>query len=93
MQLTWLANYEKMEKLILDSNLVAEPDNALKPDIAAQIMTIGMTKGVFTGRLLGDYFWGPHSDWVDARRIINGLDRAWLIAGYAAHFYHAMEET
>ena len=91
-QLTWATNYKKFGELV-HAPLYDNPDLALQPDIAAKIMTIGMTEGGFTGRKLGDYFWGPHADWTDARRIINGLDRAWLIAGYAMHFYHALEEV
>jgi putative chitinase len=89
-QLTWLANYQKVGSLI-GNDLVDNPDLALKPDIAAEILTHGMVGGWFTGRKLGDYFAGARSDWVDARRIINGVDKAALIAGYALHFLHAIE--
>ena len=89
-QLTWLANYQKVGSLI-GVDLVDNPDLALKPDIAAEILTRGMVGGWFTGRKLGDYFAGARSDWVDARRIINGVDKAALIAGYALHFLHAIE--
>jgi hypothetical protein len=89
-QLTWLANYEKAGDLIGD-DLVGNPDLALRPDIAAEIMVRGMTGGWFTGRKLSDYFSGPRSDWIDARQIINGVDRAALVAGYALHFLHAIE--
>jgi putative chitinase len=44
-----------------------------------------MEEGIYTGKRLANYF-GPHvDDPVDARRIINGLDKAQEIAG----FYHA----
>jgi hypothetical protein len=42
-----------------------------------------MKNGVFTSKTLGDYISGNHIDFVNARRIINGTDRAELIAGYA----------
>jgi putative chitinase len=89
-QLTWLANYVNAAKYV-GGDLVAHPDNALKPDIAAKILVWGMTKGWFTGRRLANYFDGTRSDWTDARRIINGVDRAALIAGFALHFLHAIE--
>jgi putative chitinase len=89
-QLTWLANYQKVGSLI-GVDLVNHPELALKPDMAAEILTRGMAGGWFTGRKLGDYFGGARSDWVDARRIINGVDRAALIAGYALHFLDAIE--
>ena len=35
------------------------------------------------GKKLSDYINGSRVDFVDARRIINGMDRAQLIASYA----------
>jgi putative chitinase len=55
--------------------------------IAIKIMFYGMTKGTFTGKMLSDYFNEETEDWVNARKIINGLDKAELIAGYAKDFY------
>ena len=88
-QLTWLANYERAEKAIPGSDLARTPDNALAPTIAAEILVRGMSEGWFTGRKLADYF-GRETDWIGARRIINGLDRAVEIAGYAVHFRRAL---
>jgi putative chitinase len=85
-QLTWEKNYEKMGEL-LDKDLVNDPDQALEPDIAAEIMFKGMTLGTFTGKKLSDYFNDDVTDWIQARRIINKLDRAGEIAGYAKQFH------
>ncbi|WP_337739427.1 hypothetical protein [Agrobacterium vitis] len=49
-----------------------------------------MTEGWFTGRKLSDYFTPSSSDWVNARKIINRLDRAQDIAGYAKAFNSAL---
>ena len=49
-----------------------------------------MTAGWFTGKKLGDYFNGEKTDWRNARRIINALDKADTIAGYAKTFYTAL---
>lgn len=89
-QLTWIKNYQRAEQEIPGSDLVRTPDNALKPDIAAEIMIRGMTEGWFTGKKLADYFNAASCDWVNARRIINGLDKAAQIAAYASHFWHAL---
>jgi putative chitinase len=96
-QETWLANYQHADaKLhilgLLNSHesLVKTPDLALRPDVAAAIMVRGMVEGWFTGKRLADYFLGAHSDWQGARRIINGQDKAALIAGLALQFYHAL---
>lgn len=88
-QLTWKNNY-KRAGVYLGVDLVANPDLALVPEYAAQIMCIGMMDGWFTGKKLGDYFTAQKTDWVNARRIINGTDKADTIAGYARAFYSAL---
>lgn len=90
-QLTGYRNYSVADqKLQLHGELIRNPDLALKDDIAAQIMLFGMTEGWFTGRKLSDYFSETTSAWGDARRIINGTDKASLIAGYGKTFYGAL---
>ena len=43
-----------------------------------------MRKGLFTGKKLSDYISKANGcDYKESRRIINGQDRAALIAGYA----------
>ncbi len=94
-QLTWRTNYKKMETVFgtnLTSNMAAA-DGALDPSLAAKIMFKGMTDGIFTGRKFAQYFNATTEDWVNARRIINGLDCATKIAEYAKGFYAAMSYT
>jgi predicted chitinase len=91
-QLTWKYNYEKMGKQFrLD--LLNHPEKALDLNLAVKIMFYGMTNGSFTGKKLSDYFNSDKSDWVNARKIINGLDKANLIAGYGKQFYAAVSYT
>lgn len=90
-QLTWRSNYEKMGAL-LGIDLVHHPELALRTDHATRIMFEGMTRGLskrgdFTGKSLETYFTAEKSDWKNARRIINGTDKAELIAGYGRQFY------
>lgn len=91
-QLTWKVNYAKAgAKLGVD--LVANPDKAMRPDIAARIMREGMVEGWFTGKALKDYLpaaRGTLGRYTAARRIINGTDKAALIAGYAMQFEAAL---
>src|SRR6185312_10129046 len=87
-QLTGRANYVSAgSKLGVD--LAANPDLALAPDIAAKIIVRGMSEAWFTGKKLSDYINSGHCDFVAARKIINGTDRAVLIAGYANDFLTA----
>jgi hypothetical protein len=89
-QLTWQQNYQKA-KDELGVDFVQHPELALDPTNAANIMIKGMAEGWFTGKKLEDYFDDDTSDWVNARRIINGLDKAQAIAGYGKSFFAAIE--
>ena len=87
-QLTGRRNYaDWANRLGLD--LVREPDLAASPDIASRILIEGMLLGTFTGKKLSDY----RSDFVAARAIVNGSDRAALIAGYAYRFLEAVQNA
>ena len=88
-QLTHKANYERMSREI-GIDLVADPTRAMQTDAAVAILLAGMEKGLFTGKALSDYFVGGRADWVNARRIINGLDRAADVAAYGRAFYNAL---
>jgi hypothetical protein len=88
-QLTWKGNYAKFTD-ILQVDLVHHPERALEADIALRIIYFGMTNGSFTGKELSDYFHGTTQDWNGARRIVNGTDRAALIASYAKRYYAAI---
>ena len=81
-QLTWDYNYRNMGK-VLGNRLLYEPSLALDADIAYGIMSYGMRNGSFTGAKLSRFISGDTCDYVNARKIINGLDKAELIAGYA----------
>jgi len=94
-QLTWYENYELMGRL-LGIPLLEQPELALTPEISAKIMIEGMTKGKsnrgdFTGVSLESYFNSHRDDPIQARRIINRLDKANLIAGYHDKFLKALQ--
>lgn len=84
-QLTWDYNYKAQgERLGID--LIGNPDLALNADIAADILVYGMAHGSFTGRKLSNYIHSGKTDFPGARRVINGTDKAALIAGIASKF-------
>lgn len=85
-QITGRANYARMTQVLHlgpDADLVLDPDQALRPAIAYQIMSVGMRQGMFTGKKLSDYIGPAGCDYRNARRIINGVDQAAKIAEYA----------
>jgi hypothetical protein len=88
-QLTWKNNYEAMSAPT-GIDIVKYPDRAMELPVATTILFEGMIKGTFTGKDLADYFHGTTADWVNARRIINGLDKAQVIAGYGKAFHAAL---
>lgn len=94
-QLTWFDNYERFTKILyrlgFEVDLINNPDEALKPEIAALILVIGMRDGKFTGRDLDDYFDPIKSDWYNARQIINGKDKAVIIADIAQEIYYIIK--
>jgi uncharacterized membrane protein YccC len=52
-----------------------------------------MLQGAFTGKRLSDYIGNGRRDYVGARRIINGTDRANEIAAIAEKFRTALREA
>jgi putative chitinase len=94
-QLTWDYNYKKMGKL-LNLDLYRRPELALDLGVATEIMFEGMLTrksfaGDFTGKALENYFNKKVDDPVGARRIINGTDKAHLIAKHHAKFLAALK--
>ena len=86
-QLTWKSNYEKFGKL-LNIDLVGHPELALIPEIGAKILVKGMALGLFSGVGLSKYFTDTKTDWINARKIVNGTFQADKVAE-AAKYIHS----
>lgn len=95
-QITWKENYAKFEN-ILGIPLVANPDLALLPEHALDILFIGMRDGLFRNASLADVpdFMTTPAFTAENRDIINGDVRknGPRIAGYAAAFFTALDTT
>ncbi|AWC25440.1 hypothetical protein CO731_04937 [Aminobacter sp. MSH1] len=81
-QVTWEENHRKFG--------ATAPGQMMTWPIALRAIFDGMTKGMFTGKKLDDYIHGDKVDYVGARRIVNGTDRAADLAGYAKTFETAL---
>lgn len=80
-QITHEDNYRKMG--------VSKAD-ALKLGPAVRVLFDGMIDGDFTGKKLDQFFNGNTNDPVGARKIVNGKDKAKLIAQYHGNFLDAI---
>lgn len=94
-QLTGRANYAfwqtELKTDLTSSRAMA--DKVLQLNVAIPIIFEGSIRGTFTGKKLEDYISGVRQDWKGARRIINGQDKANLIASYATDYYRAISYT
>lgn len=84
-QLTWKNNYQAYGK-ILKIDLVNNLDLALDPDVALFVLVHGFKTGTFTSRKITDYITDDKTDFINARRCINGEDKAHEIATLANKF-------
>ncbi len=55
-------------------DLVSNPDLALNPDTALFILVHGFKTGSFTGRKITDFINESKTDYIGARRCVNGRD-------------------
>ena len=96
-QLTWQPNYASADrKLGLNGSLLVNPDRAMEPDIAAVIMRRVMDEGWFTGvknaTFLSPAGTATREQYMHARTIINGRDKADLVEDYAQIFERALRD-
>jgi Chitinase class I len=90
-QLTWADNYKTMgNSLGIGMQLYENPALALDLAMSVKILFKGMIEGLFSAAALPDFFNGTVTDWIGARKIVNGSDQAPLIAGYAQDFLACM---
>ena len=101
-QLTWEFNYQKADDeaaaagLIKPGEIMADPDLVMRPDIAAFILIRGMSEGWFTGVSLGKCLpmqgVATREQYMHARTIISGRDKADEIEDIAQVFERALRD-
>ena len=84
-QVTWKENAIKFG--------AKKPGDLMTWQVALRAAFEGMIKGMFTGKKLADYIGNGRVNYVGARRIINGTDKAKLIAGYADAYRDAFKQA
>jgi predicted chitinase len=77
-QMTWASNYEEMSEL-LGVDFLNKPELALVPHHAARLLVLGMLGGHY-GTRLDKHINEQKIDFYNARRTVNGLDKAATIA-------------
>lgn len=82
-QVTWETNARKFG--------AKKPGDCMSWPVALEALFRGMRDGVFTGKKLSHYFNATADDPVNARRIINGTDKAAAIAKLHREFLAAIE--
>ncbi len=87
-QTTWRVNYEKVKEFSR-IDVISNPELIGQMPLAARVAIKFMQQGWYTGKKLSDFFNNEISNPVGARRIINGMDKAELIAGYYELFLEA----
>lgn len=102
-QLTWRTNYIKADKECAAAGLcplgaiIASPDKVMELPIAAFILRKGMLEGWFTGVRFSSCLpargVATRKQYMDARTIINGRDKADLIEDYAQWFERALRDA
>lgn len=94
-QTTGRTNYEKAAAF-LGVDCVANPDLLLDKVNAARWTVHAMTKGLFTGKKLSTYLptsgTATRDQYIAARRVVNGTDKADLIEDYAQAFERALRD-
>ncbi len=89
-QITWQINYKKM-KDYFKVDLINFPDLAMNPELSAHIALYGFEDGTFTTVKLNKYINKDKTDYFNAREVINGLNKAELIKGYAIKMEKCVE--
>lgn len=89
-QTTWKHNYETV-KSFTGVDVVSNPDLISSLPMAAKVALHFMANGWYTGVGFKKYFNSTTEDPLNARRIINGTDKAATIKGYYNLFLKALK--
>jgi putative chitinase len=93
-QNTWYEIYEALTRAAKARDkswdFLNQPELLLETEPSIWATFLAMKTGLYTGKKLLDYFNEKTTNWIGARYIINGQDKAEVIAKYAQSFYDAL---
>lgn len=97
-QATGRGNSRKLGKLFkkyfnIDVDFEENPDKLLEPFYAAHALYLGCITGLYTGKGWGDYIKSSpatFNEFKSSRRVVNGTNKATMIAGYCVEFQKAL---
>ena len=96
-QNTWYENYQALTRAAAKAgrnwDFLNQPELLLTMEPSIWATFFAMQTGLYTGKRLLNYFNDTMEDWTNARKIINGLDAADLIAGYGKNFFAALKQA
>lgn len=98
-QNTWYENYLALTQAWNKQHPDEQLDFTKNPDLFLEMrysywaMSYGMRTGLYTGKRLSHYINDKGCNYVLARKIINGQDKAQLIAGWAKSFEGILTEA
>lgn len=77
----------------IGKDLVSTPEEVLVLETAVEILVKGMLRGWFTGVTIYNYITPSKTDYLNARRTVNGTDNAKRIAMMTEQLEQAIKET
>lgn len=92
LQITGRENYKRFSKLLM-VDLISTPDKALDPTISYKIAYYGVRSGLFTGVSFYRYMNSARTDFKNARKVVNGLDKADKIAKDSETFNYILSRA
>lgn len=91
-QLTWDFNYKYYSEL-LGIDFESNPDAVMDGSTSVFILVHGFKHGIFTKKKITDYISKTKTNYVGARKCINGNDKAWKIAALAKEWVKKLDAS
>lgn len=88
-----VASQKLKEEFGLVVDLEASPEKRLDPLVSAHSAFLGCIQGWWTGRKLSHYITDEKTDYYNARRVVNGVDKARAIASMSRELHRIVRDS